>query len=260
MWAISVIGLLGLSGLGNAVPFSSKLHKNTALAIIDVQNDFITGSLANPRAPAILPKIYQLLDNHEWPFVVASQDWHPPGHVSFFSSHPGKISGDTVNDSFVDTPTKMETQTLYADHCVPETWGAEIERGIQTRLHLLEGFTSPVNYIKKAQDHRVDSYSAFADNQYHRFTTLHSELGLHSIETLVVTGLLTSACVRGTSIDGIKLGYEVVLIEDATDSFSAEDKAAAIVELEGWGVQVLNLTDWENANPTPSKLRKRSEL
>ncbi|KAI1388379.1 Isochorismatase hydrolase [Hypoxylon trugodes] len=252
--------MLALGSLGCAVPYSSKLHKNTALAIIDVQNDFINGSLANPRAPAILPKVYQLLDNHEWPFIVASQDWHPPDHVSFFSSHPGKVAGDSVNDSFVDTPTKIETQMLYAAHCVPETWGAEIERGVQTRLHSIEGYKSPVNYIKKAQDHRVDSYSAFADNQYHRFTTLHSELSLHSIEILVVTGLLTNACVRGTSIDGIKLGYEVILIEDATESTSAEDKAAAIKELEGWGVQVLNLTDWENANPTPSNSGATSEL
>ncbi|KAF3071094.1 Pyrazinamidase/nicotinamidase [Daldinia childiae] len=257
MWSYSISCILALSSLGYAVPYSNKLHKNTALVIIDVQNDFINGSLANPRAPAILPKIYQLLDNHEWPFVVASQDWHPKGHVSFFSSHPGKVSGDTVNDSFVDTPTKTETQMLYADHCVPETWGAEIERGVQTRLHLLEGYRAPVNYIKKAQDHSVDSYSAFADNQYHRFTTLHSELTLHSIETIIVTGLLTSACVRGTSIDGIKLGYEVVLIEDATESISDEDKAAAIKELEGWGVQVLNLADWEGANPTPVKSRTR---
>ncbi|KAI0843792.1 Isochorismatase hydrolase [Hypoxylon sp. FL0890] len=251
----SIYCLLALSSAAIAVPFSSKLHRKTALAIIDVQNDFITGSLANPRAPVILPKIYQLLDDHEWPFIVASQDWHPPGHVSFFSSHPGKVAGDTVNDTFVDTPTKIEIQTLYADHCIPETWGAEIERGIQTRLHSLEGYRAPVNYIKKAQDHRVDSYSAFADNQYHRFTTLHSELSLHGIETLVMTGLLTNACVRGTSIDGIKLGYEVILIEDATETTSAEDKAAAIEELEGWGVQVMNLTDWEAANPTPSKLR-----
>ncbi|KAI1655849.1 Isochorismatase hydrolase [Daldinia decipiens] len=257
MWSYSISCILALSSLGYAVPYSNQLHKKTALVIIDVQNDFINGSLANPRAPAILPKIYQLLDNHEWPFVVASQDWHPKGHVSFFSSHPGKISGDTVNDSFVDTPTKIETQTLYADHCVPETWGAEIERGIQTRLHFLEGYRAPVNYIKKAQDHSVDSYSAFADNQYHRFTTLHSELTLHSIETIVVTGLLTSACVRGTSIDGIKLGYEVVLIEDATESFNAEDKASAIKELQGWGVQVMNLTDWECAHPTPAKFGTR---
>lgn len=162
-------------------------------------------------------------------------DWHPIDHVSFAATHPGKEAGDSINITFLDTSSKIETQGLYANHCIPETWGAEIESGIQTRLHYLEGFRTPVNYIKKAQNHSVDSYSAFADNQYHQFTTLDSELSLHSIETIVITGLITNACVRGTSIDGIKLGYEVVLIEDATETISAEIKASAIAELETWG-------------------------
>lgn len=99
---------------------------------------------------------------------------------------------------------------------------------MNTRLQYLEGFRTTVNYIKKAQNHSVDSYSSFADNQYHQFTTLNSELTIHGIGTLVVTGLITNAC------DGIKLDYEVVLIKDATETVSAEVEAAAIEELEGW--------------------------
>jgi len=182
--------------------------------------------------------VYQLLDNHEWPFIAASQDWHPEGHVSFASAHPDSKAGDVVNIPFLDTPLKTEAQSVYADHCVPGTWGAEIENGVKTRLQYLEGYRTTVNYIKKAQNHSVDSYSAFADNQYHQFTTLNSELTLHGVETIIVTGLITNACVRGTSMDGIKLGYEVVLIEDATESISAELKATAIEELEGWGEHV----------------------
>ncbi|KAM0820257.1 putative Isochorismatase-like protein [Seiridium cardinale] len=260
MFRNACVSLLALASLIQGVPFSSKIHKKTALVIIDVQNDFITGSLNNSRAPAILPKIYQLLDEHEWPFIVASQDWHPIDHVSFAAVHPGKEAGDSVNITFLDTSSKIETQGLYANHCVPETWGAQIETGVQMRLHYLEGFRTPVNYIKKAQNHSVDSYSAFADNQYHQFTTMNSELSLHSIETIVITGLITNACVRGTSIDGIKLGYEVILIEDATETTSDETKASTIAELEGWGVQVMNLTDWEAANPTGLKSRRRWEL
>ncbi|KAF3020195.1 hypothetical protein E8E14_010850 [Neopestalotiopsis sp. 37M] len=254
MFGRACTSLLALASVVQGVPFSTRLHKNTALVLIDVQNDFITGSLNNSRAPAILPKIYQLLDDHEWPFIAASQ-----GNPSI-APHPGKESGDSVNITFLDTATKIETQGLYANHCVPETWGAEIETGVQTRLHYLEGFRTPVNYIKKAQNHSVDSYSAFADNQYHQFTTLDSELSLHSIETIVITGLITNACVRGTSIDGIKLGYEVILIEDATETVSDEVKASAIAELEGWGVQVMNLTDWEAAYPTSSRSRRLLEL
>jgi nicotinamidase/pyrazinamidase len=165
-----------------------------------------------------------------------------------------------VNETFVDSPTKVETQGLYPDHCVPGTFGAEIEEGVQSRLHYLEGFKTPVNYIKKAQDHRIDSYSAFADNQYHRFTTMNSELSIHGIETLVVTGLVTNACVRGTCIDGIKLGYEVVLIEDGTEASTSEAKETTIEELEEWGVQVMNLTTWEDKNPTHAVDRRRREL
>ncbi|KAL5416963.1 hypothetical protein PMIN03_001806 [Paraphaeosphaeria minitans] len=185
-------------------------------SLIDIQNDFINGSLNNPRAPAILPKVYKLLDDHEWPFIVASQDWHPKGHVSFASAHPGSQPGGSVQVPFVETPLKTETQAFtYAYHCVPGTWGAQLENGIQSRLWDLEGYRAPVHYIKKAQDH-----------SYHRFTTLHSELTLHTIATMALTGLITSACVRGTSIDGIKLGYEIVLIEDATESISAEARKA----------------------------------
>lgn len=140
-----------------------------------------------------------------------------------------------MNIPFLDSPLKTEVQSVYADHCIPGTWGAEIEGGVKTRLQYLEEYRTTVNYIKKAQNHSVDSHSAFADNQYHQFTTLNSELTLHGIETMIITGLITNACVRGTSIDGIKLGNEVILIEDATESISAELKAAAIAELEGWG-------------------------
>lgn len=141
-----------------------------------------------------------------------------------------------MNIPFLDSPLKTETQGVYADHCVPGTWGSEIEDGVQSRLHYLEGYRTTVNYIKKAQNHSVDSYSAFADNQYHHSTTMNSELAMHGIETIIMTGLVTNACVRGTSIDGIKLGYEVVLIEDATEAVSADAKAAAIKELKDWGM------------------------
>ncbi|KAH9905825.1 Isochorismatase hydrolase [Xylariomycetidae sp. FL2044] len=249
------IAFLAFGCLTQAVPFSSSLHKKTALVIIDMQNDFLTGSLANPRAEPIIPNIYKLLDEHDWPLIVASQDWHPQDHVSFASNHAGLEEGDAINITFKETPKKFEAQSVWADHCVPETWGSEIETGVRTRLHDLEGFQTPVNYIKKAQDHSVDSYSAFADNQYHRFTTMDAELRLHGIDTVVVTGVSTASCVRGTSIDAIKLGYEVVLLEDATEAPTAEVKAETIAELEEWGVQVMNLTDWEATAATSAKRR-----
>ncbi|RVX73872.1 hypothetical protein B0A52_02762 [Exophiala mesophila] len=233
----------------SAVPFSRHLHRNTALVIVDVQNDFITGSLNNSRAPAILPQIYKLLDEHEWPLIIASQDWHPIGHVSFASSHENASPGQRALVPFVAEPTRdFQNQSLSRDHGVPGTWGAEIEEGVQSRLHTLEGYFTSVNYIKKAQNHTVDSYSAFADNQHYRFTTLHDELRAHKIDNIVLGGLVTNACVRGTSMDGIKLGYNVTLLSDATEATTQETKDRAIAELDAFGVYIMTTAEWEAQN------------
>lgn len=72
-------------------------------------------------------------------------------------------AGSTVEIPFVDNPGFTEDQGVYANHCVPETWGAELEDGVKSRLHGLEGYRTSVQYVKKAQNHSVDSYSAFGD-------------------------------------------------------------------------------------------------
>jgi nicotinamidase/pyrazinamidase len=68
-----------------------------------------------------------------------------------------------VQNPFADSPNFVETQTVYPDHCIPETLGSELEDGIKSRLHNLEGYRTSVQYIKKAQNHSIDSYSAFGD-------------------------------------------------------------------------------------------------
>lgn len=83
--------------------------------------------------------------------------------VSFASSHPGIEAGTTIEIPFIDSPNFKEEQGTYANHCVPETWGAELEDGVKTKLHGLEGYRTSVQYVKKAQNHSIDSYSAFGD-------------------------------------------------------------------------------------------------
>lgn len=84
--------------------------------------------------------------------------------MSFASAHPGASPGERALAPFVVEPTRdLQNQSLSRDHCVPGTYGAQIEDGIQSRLYRLEGYYTSVNYIKKAQNHTVDSYSAFAD-------------------------------------------------------------------------------------------------
>ncbi|ORY13613.1 Isochorismatase-like protein [Clohesyomyces aquaticus] len=202
---------------------SNQTPQTHSLILINIQNDFITGSPNKSPAPSILLNVHQLLDQHEWPLIVASQDLHPVDHVSFASNYPGMTAGITTNISFVDTPQKTETQTLSADHCILGTRDAEIESSVQSRLYALEGYHTTVAYNEKAQNH-----SAFADNQYHRFMTLYWEVAIYGIETLVVVGLVMNACVRGTWIGGAKLGYEVVLVEDATESTTEMVKLGAL--------------------------------
>ncbi|EHL00795.1 putative Signal recognition particle receptor subunit alpha [Glarea lozoyensis 74030] len=154
--------------------------------------------------------------------MVGTLDWHPEGHVSFASAHPGVAQFETVQNPFADSSNFVETQTVYPDHCVPETWGSQLEDGIKSRLHNLEGYRTSVQYIKKAQNHSIDSYSAFGDVRVHFSMLVH---------------LVTSACVRGTAIDGTKLGYNVTIISDATEGTSQESKDAALKELsQVWGV------------------------
>lgn len=85
-------------------------------------------------------------------------------------------------------------------------------------------------------------------NQHYRFTTLNDELQAHKIDNLVLSGLVTNACVRGTSMDGIKLGYNVTLLSDATESTTQQTKDRAIAELEAFGVYVMTTAEWEEQN------------
>ncbi|KAI5898936.1 Isochorismatase hydrolase [Schizophyllum commune H4-8] len=237
-------GVLGVPYAG--ISTAKYAHPNTALLIVDIQYDFINGTLSNDRAYSILPKIYQLLDEHEWGMIATSQDWHPQDHVSFASNHPGHVKGDVVQIPVLASRfNETARQSLTADHCVPGTIGANIEAGVQTRLNTLLGKT-PITQIHKAQNPHVDSYSAFADNQYYEFTTLAPEMRARNIEHVVVTGLVTTACVYGSSVDATKLGFGVTVISDGVETSTAEAQATALEELETWwGVTVETLADFE---------------
>lgn len=129
--------------------FSKNTHRSTALVLIDTQNDFINGSLRNPRAPAILPKFYDLLDTHQLPFIAASQSWYPEGHISLVFAHIGARPGDRLKATFLESLLKQESQGLTADHCVSGTWRAEIEDGVKTHLQYLESFRTNVHSISR---------------------------------------------------------------------------------------------------------------
>jgi len=169
------------------------------LLVIDVQNDFCPGgALAVEEGDAIVPVINRI--SHVFGNVVATGDWHPENHVSFASTH-GKNPLETVEINGME-------QTLWPDHCIKGTRGAEFHPGLDIR---------PFDVIfHKGSKQNLDSYSAFFENDRKTFTGLsHYLKGLHRQE-LYVCGLAMDVCVFFTVMDALRLGFAVYLIEDAS--------------------------------------------
>lgn len=171
-----------------------------ALLVIDLQNDFLSGgALAVPDGNAVIPVINHLT---LLPFgrQAASQDWHPPGHVSFASTHGRK----TVPDP-------------WPDHCVAGTHGAELAAGLhQTRIGMV---------IRKGRAPDIDSYSAFMDNDRATRTGLDAWLAGLDIKRVFIAGLALDYCVRFTAIDAKALGFETIVVEDACRAVGPDPQA-----------------------------------
>ncbi|KAG8787969.1 hypothetical protein FRC12_015031, partial [Ceratobasidium sp. 428] len=188
-------------------------RNRTALMLVDIQYDFLppSGSLAVTNGTDILPTVYDALDHKHFDAYFASQDYHPKGHVSFASSHPGGEPYTAIQVPLLHS-NKTTEQMLWPDHCVQGTRGAEIDDGVKSRLEKLKKAGKVVEYIQKGTGVEVDSYSAFADNQYLAFTELIRLVHIHNIDKLVVVGLATDYCVRSTAIDSRKFGIATEVV------------------------------------------------
>ena len=169
------------------------------LLIVDVQNDFCPGgALAVAEGDAIVPSINRLAQSFS--HVILTQDWHPPGHASFASSHPGKRPFDTIEVSY-------GAQTLWPDHCVQGTQGAAFHPKLDVphaELVLRKGFRKS-----------IDSYSAFCENDRRTATGLASYLRERGFERVTLCGLATDFCVAFSAIDGRGAGFDVALVTSA---------------------------------------------
>jgi nicotinamidase/pyrazinamidase len=169
------------------------------LLVVDVQNDFCPGgALAVPQGDAIVPVVNRLAQGFE--HVVLTQDWHPPGHLSFASSHPGKKPFDVIDVAY-------GPQTLWPDHCVQGSAGAEFRADLaipRAELVLRKGF-------RRA----IDSYSAFRENDRATRTGLASYLRERGFARIFIAGLALDFCVRFSAEDARAEGFAVVVIEDA---------------------------------------------
>ncbi len=169
------------------------------LGLVDVQPTFMSGGeLPVAGGDAVVPAINRLLTRFAHAF--ATQDWHPPGHASFASAHPGRQPYDTI-----DMP--YGRQVLWPDHALQNSANAALHRDLDlTRVEVI---------IRKGFRRELDSYSAFFENDHATATGLDGWLRQRGFRRVFLVGLATDFCVAWSAEDAARLGYEVAIVEDA---------------------------------------------
>lgn len=170
-----------------------------ALIVIDVQNDFCPGgALAVAGGDEIISRINDLMDGFST--VVLTQDWHPANHASFAANHP-----DSAPFSMIDMP--YGPQVLWPTHCVQGTHGAAFHGALRTdpaQLIVRKGFRA-----------KIDSYSAFFENDRTTATGLEGYLRNRGVTAVTLVGLATDYCVAYSALDAARLGFRVKVLEGA---------------------------------------------
>ena len=165
------------------------------LLLVDIQNDFLPGgALAVPCGDEVIPVANSLMAEAD--LVVATQDWHPPGHGSFASTHGAEV-GSVIDLDGLE-------QVLWPDHCVSGSAGALFGPGLETN-----GID---HVVRKGTDPRVDSYSGFFDNGRRHDTGLADYLRGTGVSEVLVAGLATDYCVKWTALDAASLGFRTTVV------------------------------------------------
>ena len=197
-----------------------------SIMVVDVQNDFINGTLSVSKGEEVVPIINRLITSSKFNYIIFSQDAHPAYHKSFASNHKDKKIGDIINIGGVQ-------QTLWPDHCVFYSEGAKLH------ANLLTGKADLI--FRKGMNPDVDSYSAFFDNVKHT-TGLAEFLKANEIDEIYVAGIALDYCVRYTALDSIGCGFKTYLIEDGCRAVNIKptDGQEAIEEMKKAGVIITN--------------------
>ncbi|MDX9677461.1 bifunctional nicotinamidase/pyrazinamidase [Pseudomonas zeae] len=200
----------------------------SALLVIDVQNDFTPGGqLAVPEGDLIVPLINRLA--RQFTQVVVAQDWHPTGHASFASSHPGHQPYDVIQLPYGE-------QTLWPDHCVQSTPGAEFHQELDLPHAQL--------IIRKGCNPDIDSYSAFLEADRRTTTGLSGYLKEREIDTVYMVGLALDFCVMFSALDARAAGFNTYVVLDACRAIDLNGSLAAAIErMQSAGVGLIQSTE-----------------
>jgi nicotinamidase/pyrazinamidase len=176
-----------------------ELTPHDVLLVIDVQNDFCPGgALAIADGDAVIDPIHNL--SVKFDHIVLTLDWHTVGHSSFASAHAGKKPFERIEMSY-------GMQTLWPDHCVQGTWGAEFHPALRLpRAELI---------LRKGFRPQIDSYSAFFENDRSTATGLAGYLRERGLTRVFLAGLAYDYCVGYSALDARRLGFEAIVLRDA---------------------------------------------
>lgn len=175
------------------------IDARTALVVVDVQNDFCPGgSLAVTGGDEVVPVINALGTRFET--IVLTQDWHPAGHSSFVTSHPGKKPFEVLQMPY-------GPQVLWPEPCIQGSKGAEFRAGLDLpRAQAI---------IRKGYRPAIDSYSGFMEADRATPTGLGGYLKERGVARVVIVGLATDFCVSWTAQDAASAGLETLVVEEA---------------------------------------------
>ncbi len=202
-----------------------QISPHDVLIVIDMQNDFCPGgALAVADGEAVIQPIQRIAPHFQ--HIILTQDWHASGHTSFASSHPGKRPFEQIELDY-------GPQTLWPDHCVQGSHGAEFHPALhlpQAELILRKGFRR-----------EIDSYSAFFENDRTTATGLAGYLRERGVTRVFFAGLAYDYCVGYSALDARRLGFPAFIIRDACRAIDLNGSAAKIeTEFARAGVTVID--------------------
>ena len=197
---------------------------SSALIIIDMQNDFCHGgALAVKDGEKVVEPINGAQEKFDT--IILTQDWHPEEHSSFASNNSAEV--------YSKIEMNYGSQILWPDHCIQGSIGANFHKNLNTNNSNL--------ILRKGCNPKIDSYSAFFENDKNTSTGLEGYLKKKEIKRLYLCGLAFDYCVFYSALDGINLGFDVFVFQDLTKAINLNnsEKLARKTMIEK-GIKLIN--------------------